>query len=314
MAISKNVEIIPFDDPSKFIDALSPRFDLWQKFPAHWIFRGQSDGIWDLKPSAYRDESWKPFDNICGGLSTIGYSINTRIRLELNAVWWFAMEADRQGLQVPGYDHSWFGYEQLNKKFYDDIEKRIFVDAEFFPPADWRPIFAMAQHYQIPTRMLDWSESSYVAAYFASVNAAEKIYQKKLNKDIKSIAVWALNEKMLNDVPWPNDERIIMVRAPWATNSNLRAQKGLFTLHGIKLKQDDRCYLPSQDNALERIFDRIKYKPVAPIIRCLQLDVDKAPALLRLLSQIGINAASLFPGYSGVVNQAKELMYMAPLI
>ena len=35
-----------------------------------------------------------------------------------------------------------------------------------YPQTDWEQLFAM-QHYGMPTRLLDWSENLFVAAYFA---------------------------------------------------------------------------------------------------------------------------------------------------
>jgi FRG domain len=35
-----------------------------------------------------------------------------------------------------------------------------------YPQSDWEHLFAM-QHYGLPTRLLDWSENLFVAAYFA---------------------------------------------------------------------------------------------------------------------------------------------------
>ncbi len=238
------------------------------------------------------------------------FNVKGSIQQELSAVWWFSEQADRQGLSVPGFDHTWFGYDQIEEKIHE-IEDRIMSGNEFFPPANWRPMFAMAQHYGIPTRMLDWSEYSYIAAYFASVVAAKDIYQLKSPKATEPIAVWALNENAINTISWPDDERIIIVRAPWASNDNLRAQKGLFTLHGLKLNKSSTSPMPkiSQDNALEQILEKIKYVPEKPIIRCLQLDVNKAPDLLKLLSQIGVTASSLFPGYDGVVQSARDEGY-----
>lgn len=41
-----------------------------------------------------------------------------------------------------------------------------------YPQSDWEHLFAM-QHYGIPTRLLDWSENLFIAAYFSLMGAGE---------------------------------------------------------------------------------------------------------------------------------------------
>ena len=68
--------------------------------PSHWIFRGQRDE-WPLIPSAGRDKAWEKFGWV------VASDNESRLRQELGAVWSFASEADRHGLSVPGFDHTW---------------------------------------------------------------------------------------------------------------------------------------------------------------------------------------------------------------
>jgi hypothetical protein len=155
---------------------------------------------------------------------------DARLQLELAAVWRFCRAADREGLLIPGFDHTWVDYPDLETKFNDLRE--VFAGNQFFPKAERRPLFGMAQHYGIPTRLLDWSERALVAAYFAASGASGAAEGSGLH-----MAVWALDHSRLESIA-SSDERVIVVRAPLATNPNLRAQRRLFTLHGVRLRAD----------------------------------------------------------------------------
>ena len=80
--------------------------------------------------------------------------------------------------------------------------------------------------------------------------------------------------------------------APAATNPNLRAQRGLFTL--VEERPGKNARLPL-DEALGK--DGLGYID----LRRFSLPTSEAPHLLRLLAVEGVTAARLFPGYGGVV-------------
>ena len=89
-----------------------------------------------------------------------------------------------------------------------------------WPPRDLYPLLALGQHYDLPTRLLDWSVRAYVAAYFAISDALAM-------KDPKPdrLAVWVPDVEKKARFP---DLKVVTV--PGNNNANLAAQSGRFTL------------------------------------------------------------------------------------
>src|SRR5260370_24708062 len=89
--------------------------------------------------------------------------------------------------------------------------------------------------------------------------------------------------------------------APRASNPNLHAQAGLFTVVRGGVHAVDRFL----KLALEKS-SRWAEGVARPLMRKISAPQECAPKLLRLLSYQGIEGATMFPGYDGVVRSLRE--------
>ena len=129
---------------------------------------------------------------------------------------------------------------------------------------------ALAQHHGMFTRLLDWSESLFVAAYFAVEDARERLFPPM---------IWAVKDVSLAPTEKHNDLDAlddVMMYYPPHISPRIPAQTGLFTVH----KNPDKPFKPQS---------------------VVRITLDRGPLTLKLnLNKCGIHKASLFPDIDGL--------------
>jgi hypothetical protein len=205
-------------DPSDFIRALRPRCPLWRPNPKNWIFRGLSDSSWFLLPSAHRHQPWVPFR------SPTPYTYfpelrpeTERLEKEVALLRSFYEAANASGLALP-----------IGAVSDNDWRRLLVLD---WPPQDYLPLLALAQHHRIPTRLMDWTSRGLVAAYFA----AQEPKEGSIGDEPVRLCVWALNRSFieLHGVQRDFEGEVRLASAPAASNPNLHAQSGSVYAAGV---------------------------------------------------------------------------------
>lgn len=103
------------------------------------------------------------------------------------------------------------------------------INPNIWIPDDLFEIAGIAQHYGIPTRLLDWTQDLFVALYFAASGALKV----KENQEKENMVIWALNSTLVDTFRYEKPLKIIIPQ--YNSNPNLCAQKGLFTLWQVKI-------------------------------------------------------------------------------
>ena len=182
------------------------------------------------------------------------------------------------------------GYKRLEQIF-----AKLAVRYDIDPPEDSAIVMALAQHFGLATRMLDWSESRYIAAFFAFASLTSD-FNSSLDAedaDQREVSVFAIDR--LSSLWGRETVQIIDPENP-GDNERIRRQRGLFTINRTEyssIEEYVRQYIERQPDDVDTY----------PLYR-FDLPASCARVALRDLLEMRISHAELFPGLEGIAKEA----------
>jgi hypothetical protein len=161
----------------------------------------------------------------------------------------------------------------------------------------------LMQHYGLPTRLLDWSESILVAAYFACIDHSDR------DGEIWCLLPYLLNKERIGnaEIPLPYNSKIqplfqaamgkdeikddqAVAVFPLESDARMLAQRGTYTIHSSSVPLNE---LPNAQTFLLRVPVPASYKA----------------NLSRELWNLGIRRSHLFPDLQNLAAELKEAKF-----
>ena len=222
-------------------------------------------------------------------------------------------------LNESGMNASIYLTEYSEKYIIQQFIAEASIHAGVPPTDDYFTWLEYAQHYGVPTRLLDWTSNPLVALFFACYRPNEKngkinilhysSYKEVSEKKNRNY----LKEKSLKqsvvDMIWNGSKEFPypLVFHPYYLDRRMSAQSSLFMVWGNRVQTLNEMVAEIENDGRGHELRLVKTNDEESLVceetsalEVITIPADAKAQLLRELDNVGINYGTLFPGLDGI--------------
>jgi len=174
-------------------------------------------------------------------------------------------------------------------------------------PNDCLDLAALAQHYGLPTRLIDWSSNIYTSLYFASLGALHTN-----DDESKFMILYALDLHLINFLKASAKKiPLRIINAEHHKNPNLHSQKGILTAweypSEYSCREDTHSFCVNHESLDDLIQNYVNENNISwgspdttiqePLIYKFHIPIKMSLQIYKYITKLGYGANRLFEGY-----------------
>lgn len=315
------IEHIKYEDLRQFLFSTTmPEGELFGKLEG-FVFRGESSNKYKLLPTALRAEKKiELWDGLEMPIDNQSEWENWQIYAEYAKLRQFFKLANNSGIKVPRV-------ESIFKNYIDAFPSdHIFRKNDYrWLPDEIAELAALAQHYGLPTRLLDWTFEMNIALYFASTGAINRQLEGQCDKN-DTVVIWALNAQYIQFLQSSTSRIPLNFVVPaYSGNPNLNMQKGVLSYWEVEMLSTFNETSAMFNGKAPRLVDRTPLDELLGtycndgkdehiiLLYKIEIPVEQSVNIYKYINRMGYGAAKVFPGYAGVIKEMNEVANMYKL-
>jgi FRG domain len=305
-----------FQKAKDFLDSIDITSDLYfhkaYNHKRNFIFRGHSDSIYKLKPTLFRNITENEY-NI--------YKNKQYPKRELDLFADFSKGINDLGLHIENDSLTLANYYgskggKKSEEGFGFFDRPVDLIRKF-PTSEQTRILGLAQHFGVPTRLLDFTHNPYKAIFFATENI---IHNRKCD-ETKKIGLWVIPELLIESAKLV--KFIDKIEVKKFNNENIIAQEGIFINYfppqekndfpifklkngeekPFQVKTLDEYIIVNNDSTFQQIITEITGKPMHFTLPHSEVDL-----IAEKLDHLNINWITMMPNLEGAKNEAIRRM------